>query len=69
VHEENGSRRPGHLVFAWSPHGYTLHERSGDPPAVGAELEEDGQLLVVTKIGASPLPGDRRACAYTSGRV
>ncbi len=69
VTDGNGNRRPGHLVFAWSPSGYTLHERHGDAPPVGTELEADGNLLVVTKVGASPLPGDRRACAYTSGRI
>ena len=67
--DDNGNRLPGHLVFAWSPNGYTLHERPGDAPPLGTELEENGYELVVTKVGASPLPGDRRACAYTSGRT
>ena len=31
---------------------------------VGAEIEQDGRRLRVTKVAASPLPGDRRACAY-----
>jgi hypothetical protein len=34
-------------------------------PAVGATVEDDGKLLRVSKIGPSPLPGDRRPCAYT----
>jgi hypothetical protein len=33
-------------------------------PVVGAEVEHDGQTLVVTKVGPSPLPGDVRLCAY-----
>jgi hypothetical protein len=33
-------------------------------PAVGAEVEQDGQKLRVTKVAPSPLPGDSRPCAY-----
>ena len=65
--EANGTR-PRYLLFAWSPAGYVLHEREGDPPPVGSELDEDGYRLVVTKVGPSPLPDDARPCAYTSGR-
>ena len=53
-----------HLLFVWKPSGYELHERDGDPPAVGAEVEQDGKTLRVTKVAPSPLPGDKRACAY-----
>jgi hypothetical protein len=60
--DENGRR--GYLVFVWSPAGYTLHERSGDLPEVGAEVEDGERRFRVTKIAPSPLPGDRRACAY-----
>jgi len=63
----NGSGARGHLVFAWSPTGYTLHERSGEPPEVGSELHDGAGELVVVKVGPSPLPGDPRLCAYTSG--
>ena len=56
-------------MFAWSPNGWSLHEHPGDVPEVGAELEENGLALVVTKVGPSPLPGDRRPCAYTSSRT
>jgi hypothetical protein len=56
-----------HLIFVWTPKGYELQERDGELPAVGAELQEDGKTLHVTKIGPSPLPGDKRLCAYTSG--
>jgi len=54
----------GHLVFVWKPSGYELREEDGDAPAVGAEVELDGTTLRVTKVGPSPLPGDKRACAY-----
>jgi hypothetical protein len=55
-----------HLLFVWKTTGYELREEPGDAPAVGAEVETDGQLLRVTKVAPSPLPGDKRACAYLS---
>ena len=55
---------PGHVLFLWSPTGYSLREAEGPPPPVGRELEHAGRRLVVVKIGASPLPGDTRPCAY-----
>lgn len=54
----------GHLLFVWTPSGYRLLERDGDPPSLGAEVEQNGDRLRVLKIGPSPLPGDRRPCAY-----
>jgi hypothetical protein len=66
--KSNGGGRTGYLLFVWSPTGYTLRERDGDPPQPGQELEEDGRALLVTKLGASPLPGDPRRCAFTVGR-
>ena len=56
-----------HLLFVWTPSGYDLREQAGDPPAVGSEVEQDGAAMFVTKIAPSPLPGDRRACAYLQG--
>jgi hypothetical protein len=55
---------PGHVLFVWSPSGYALLNRSGEPPAVGSEVGISGGSRVVTKIGPSPLPGDPRPCAY-----
>jgi hypothetical protein len=57
----------GYLVFVWAPSGYQLIERRGELPAVGTRLEDDGRHLVVSKIGVSPLPGDRRRCVYLQG--
>ena len=39
----------------------------GDTPEVGHEFEEGELKLVVNKIGASPLPGDTRACVFSVG--
>ena len=56
--------RGGYLLFRWSPAGYTLEERPGEPPGVGDELEDGERRFRVTKIAPSPLPGDARPCAY-----
>jgi hypothetical protein len=55
----------GYLLFIWTPTGYRLAERDGEPPAVGdvVELGELGRQEV-QKIGPSPLPGDPRHCAF-----
>ena len=58
------TKESGYVVFAWSPTGYELTEREGLPPAVGEEVEEGERTLRVSKVGPSPLPGDRRRCAY-----
>jgi hypothetical protein len=59
----------GYLLFVWSPAGYTLREMQGDPPGLGHEFEEGEHMLVVNKIGASPLPGDSRACVFSLGKA
>ena len=58
------TKESGYVVFAWSPTGYELTEREGQPPTVGEEVEEGERTLRVSKVGPSPLPGDRRRCAY-----
>jgi hypothetical protein len=54
----------GHLLFVWKTSGYELREADGDVPSVGAEVEQDGTTFRVAKLAPSPLPGDRRQCAY-----
>ena len=61
---EDGVSATSFWPFNWSPTGYTLVERSGDPPHPGAEVEQRERRFRVTKIAPSPLPGDRRPCAY-----
>ena len=53
-----------HLVFVWTPAGYALEARPGDPPPRGAAVHEGDRRHRVTKVAPSPLPGDVRACAY-----
>jgi hypothetical protein len=56
-----------HLLFVSKPTGYELKERQGEPPAAGSEIDDEAGRLRVTKIAASPLPGDARRCAYSQG--
>lgn len=62
--EENGQPQLTHLRFVSKTTGYELRERDGEVPSVGEEVEEDNERLYVTKVAPSPLPGDRRRCAY-----
>ena len=62
----NGNQQQaGYVLFIWSPSGWTLQQREGDPPAVGETVEAGETTLRVVKLGPSPLPGDRRRCAFT----
>lgn len=58
----------GYLLMVWSPAGYTLREMPGNPPLPGHEFEDGEHTLVVNKVGASPFPGDNRACAFSVGK-
>jgi len=53
----------GHILFL-AGEGYRVVEREGRAALVDELVEVDGQEFVVTRVGRSPLPGDRRACAY-----
>ncbi len=54
----------GWIAFVSSPAGYRIVERDGPAPARGdARQLEDGSHRVLL-VGPSPLPGDRRRCAY-----
>ena len=57
----------GHLLFVPAYQGYLLLQRSGTAPALGEVLElpdTPGVRLIVAKLALSPLPQDRRVCAY-----
>jgi hypothetical protein len=54
----------GHVVFVSSPDGYRLLQRDGPAPDRGAALELDEGVHLVLRLGPSPLPGDRRRCAF-----
>jgi hypothetical protein len=64
--DENGNQGgSNYVLFVWSPGGWTLQQREGEAPAVGATVANGETLLQVVKLGPSPLPGDRRRCAFT----
>ena len=44
---------------------YRVVMRDDGPPVVGADVVVDGASYRIVRIGASPLPGDRRRCAFT----
>lgn len=60
--ELNGGGR--YLLFVWSTKGYELREREGELPSVGSEVEDGERRYRVSKHAPSPLPGDKRRCAY-----
>ena len=67
--EAQGQPHPdlGHLLFVPTYQGYLLLHRSGSAPALGEVLElpdTAGVRLVVAKLALSPLPQDKRVCAY-----
>ena len=62
--KQTGSAPSGVLYFVPNAEGYDLVERDGGLPQVGAAMEFEGQEFVVTKIGRSPLPFDRRNCVF-----
>jgi hypothetical protein len=61
---KRSAAQTGVLYFVPKAEGYDLVEREGELPAVGEALEFGDQQFVVTKLGRSPLPFDRRACVF-----
>jgi hypothetical protein len=57
----------GWVAFVASPHGYRLVEGHGGVPELSDVVELEGGAFRVVKVGPSPLPGDRRRCAYVNG--
>ena len=56
----------GYVAFVPTGDGYRLRPFEGTVPAVGEviDLGEEGGQLRVSRLATSPLPLDRRACAY-----
>ncbi len=55
-----------HLLFVSTSNGYRLLERRGPEPGAFeyVSVPEHGGLFQVGKLATSPLPNDRRPCAY-----
>lgn len=66
VEQPSREREPNapHLMFFPSPSGYSLLERDTALPGVGTIVEAEGAQYTVTRVSRSPLPFDRRRCAY-----
>ena len=63
----DGGAPDEHVLFISLASGYELLPREGKVPKVGSEVVlSDGaeEVYRVCKVGASPLPGDRRRCAF-----
>ncbi|HUP32627.1 MAG TPA: hypothetical protein VM184_06290 [Gaiellaceae bacterium] len=54
----------GWMAFVPSPGGYRLVGREGEPPGRGEAVEVEDAPFRVLRLGPSPLPGDRRRCAF-----
>jgi hypothetical protein len=65
-HENGGEAGQSHLLFVSTSRGYALVERDGPPPAASRDVTVPGHegLFRVVKLATSPLPNDRRVCAY-----
>ncbi len=63
LHHANAT---SYVAFAPTADGYRLVAVEGRPPEIGAhvELPQCEGELVVTRLGASPIPLDTRPCAY-----
>jgi hypothetical protein len=62
--------RDQHVCLVSTPDGYELLDRPGDAPVAGAVVElGEGLRAEVVKVARSPLPNDRRRCAYLEQAV
>jgi hypothetical protein len=64
--DNGGGGGQSHLLFVSTSRGYALVERDGPPPAAFRDVTVPGHkgLFRVVKLATSPLPDDRRVCAY-----
>ena len=65
-HDNGHEADQSHLLFVSTSRGYALVERDGPPPAAFRDVTVPGHdgLFRVVKVATSPLPNDRRVCAY-----
>jgi hypothetical protein len=43
---------------------YRLVERDDGPPSIGTEIRIEEEAFRIVRLGSSPLPNDRRRCAF-----
>jgi hypothetical protein len=54
----------GHILVLAAAGGWRMIERDGAAPTIDSTVDIDGNGYVVTRVGRSSIPGDRRARAY-----
>lgn len=59
----------GHVLYAPFSEGYRLVASDEPCPRSGDVQELDGRAFVVTRVGRSPFPADRRPCAFLQPRT
>ena len=57
-----------HVLFIPDPAGYRVIERNGPCPAAGETATLDFGSFLVGRVGPSPFPGERVACAFLEPR-
>ena len=58
------ARELAYVVYLASPTGYRLATVFGRLPLTGDQIVDDDVTAEVLRVGASPLPGDRRPCVF-----
>ena len=58
----------GHVLYAPFAEAYRLVASDDPCPVIGDVRELDGRSFVVTRVGRSPFPADRRPCAFLQPR-
>jgi hypothetical protein len=58
------ARELAYVLYLASPAGYRLATVFGRLPLAGDQIVEDDATAEVLRVGASPLPGDRRPCVF-----
>ena len=53
-----------HLLFVWKTSGYELREQDGDVPAVGTEVEQDGERCASRRSRRRRCRATSALCAY-----
>jgi hypothetical protein len=57
-----GEELVAHTLFLSAASGYTIVERTGPPPQLGAEVHVDGRAYRAQRYRPSPFPADPRPC-------
>jgi chromosome segregation ATPase len=62
--EQEAGTSPLYVALVPGDGRYRIVERDDGPPSVGGQVIVDEDAFQIVRLGSSPLPGDRRRCAY-----